>query len=168
MHGELVVVSAVGLLANATSPGDHELLRAQLEHEWTASARRPGLAIRTVLRDGNPVSVLLAVADEVDADVIVVGSRGFGGFPELLLGSTSTQLAQHTHRAVLIVPRPDVTVTTPPGDRYVLLSDGRSAHIRPLHDDDADAGAGAVPNARPSGRATCASSRRCRSTPRSA
>ena len=27
----------------------------------------------------------------------------------------------------------------PPGDRYVLLSDGRSAHIRPLRDDDADA-----------------------------
>ena len=106
VQGELVVVSAVGLLANATSPGDHELLRAQLELEWTASARRPGLAVRTELRDGNPVAVLLAVADEVDADVIVVGSRGFGGFPELLLGSTSTQLAQHAHRAVLIVPRP--------------------------------------------------------------
>jgi nucleotide-binding universal stress UspA family protein len=106
VHGELVVVSAVGLLANATSPGDHAHLRAQLEHEWTAAARRPGLAVRTVLRDGNPVSVLLAVADEVDADVIVVGSRGFGGFPELLLGSTSTQLAQHARRAVLIVPRP--------------------------------------------------------------
>ncbi len=106
VHGELVVVSAVGLLANETSPGDHELLRAQLEHEWTASARRPGLAMRTMLRDGNPVSVLLAVADEVNADVIVVGSRGFGGFPELLLGSTSTQLAQHAQRAVLIVPRP--------------------------------------------------------------
>ncbi len=106
VHGELVVVSAVGLLAHATSPGNHELLRAQLEHEWTAIARRPGIAVRTELRDGNPVSVLLAVADEVDADIIVVGSRGFGGFPELLLGSTSTQLAQHARRPVLIVPSP--------------------------------------------------------------
>ena len=30
-------------------------------------------------------------------------------------------------------------MTVPPGDRYVLLADGRSAHIRPLRDDDADA-----------------------------
>jgi acetyl coenzyme A synthetase (ADP forming)-like protein len=30
-------------------------------------------------------------------------------------------------------------VTVPPTDRYVLLADGRSAHIRPLRDDDADA-----------------------------
>ena len=32
-----------------------------------------------------------------------------------------------------------MTVTIPPGDRSVLLSDGRSARIRPLRDDDADA-----------------------------
>jgi nucleotide-binding universal stress UspA family protein len=49
---------------------------------------------------------LLEVADEVDADLIAVGSRGLGGFPELLLGSTSTQLAQHSRRPVLIVPHP--------------------------------------------------------------
>jgi nucleotide-binding universal stress UspA family protein len=57
-----------------------------------------------VLRDGHPVQVLLDVADDVDADMIVVGSRGFGGFPQMLLGSTSTQLAQHSRRPVLIVP----------------------------------------------------------------
>ena len=47
---------------------------------------------------------LLAAADEEDADLIVVGSRGLGGFPQLLLGSTSTQLAQHSSRPVTIVP----------------------------------------------------------------
>jgi nucleotide-binding universal stress UspA family protein len=50
------------------------------------------------------VNVLPAVAAEVDADLIVVGSRGLGSYPELLLGSTSTQVAQNAHRPVMIVP----------------------------------------------------------------
>lgn len=104
---ELVAVCAVGLLAGAATPGSHEELRRHLDGEWTDAVRRSGVTVSTELRDGNPVQVLLAVADEVDADLIVVGSRGFGGFPTLLLGSTSTQLAQHSHRPVVIVPRRD-------------------------------------------------------------
>ena len=103
----LVAVCAVGLLAGATFPGDHCEIRAELEHACTRAARGNGLEVRVEVRDGTPVDVLLAVADEVDADLIVVGSRGFGGFPSLLLGSTSTQLAQHSHLPVLIVPRRD-------------------------------------------------------------
>jgi nucleotide-binding universal stress UspA family protein len=104
---DLVVVCAVGLLATAASPGTHREINEQLEGEWTEHARLPGVRMQTEVRDGNPVQVLLAVADDVDADLIVVGSRGFGGFPELLLGSTSTQLAQHSRRPVLIVPMAD-------------------------------------------------------------
>jgi len=109
---ELVAVSAVGLLAGAASPGNHDEIHHQLEHTWTEPARRCGVAVLTELRDGNPVQVLLAAADDHDADVIVVGSRGFGGFPTLLLGSTSTQLAQHSHRPVLIVPAPDAIASS--------------------------------------------------------
>jgi nucleotide-binding universal stress UspA family protein len=47
---------------------------------------------------------LLAVADEVDAEVIVAGSRGFGEMKALLLGSTSQALAHHSRRPLLIVP----------------------------------------------------------------
>ena len=102
----VVAVCAVGLLAAAASRGMHREINEHLEGDWTERAPLPGVRMHTELRDGNPVQVLLAVADEVDADLIVVGSRGFGGFPDLLLGSTSTQLAQHSRRPVLIVPMP--------------------------------------------------------------
>ncbi len=47
---------------------------------------------------------IVDVADEVDAAVIVVGSRGYSGARELFEGSTSHQVALHAGRPVLIVP----------------------------------------------------------------
>jgi nucleotide-binding universal stress UspA family protein len=110
---EVVAVHCLGLLFHPTAgelePAQphRDEIRALLDGEWTASLDGAGVPHRTELRDGSPVSVLLAVADDVDADLVVVGSRGVGGFPGLLLGSTSTQLAQHSARPVLIVPPED-------------------------------------------------------------
>ena len=46
------------------------------------------------------------VADELDAAVIVIGSRGLSGLRETLDGSLSHQVAEHAGRPVLIVPPP--------------------------------------------------------------
>jgi nucleotide-binding universal stress UspA family protein len=47
---------------------------------------------------------IVAVADEIDAAVIVVGTRGLSGARELFEGSVSHQLAEHAGRPVLMVP----------------------------------------------------------------
>jgi nucleotide-binding universal stress UspA family protein len=50
---------------------------------------------------------IVDVADEIDAAVIVVGSRGLKGARELVEGSISHQVAEHAGRPVLIVPPPN-------------------------------------------------------------
>jgi len=46
---------------------------------------------------------IVAVADELDADVIAIGSRGRTGLTKVLLGSVASAVAQHSRRSVLIV-----------------------------------------------------------------
>ena len=108
---EVVAVHALGLLEkihpdSAAVPAQPHLHEIQelFETVWCAPLVTAGLTYRTELRYGSGVPVLLEIADDTEADLIVVGSRGLGGNPELLLGSTSTQVAQHSHRPVTIVP----------------------------------------------------------------
>jgi nucleotide-binding universal stress UspA family protein len=49
---------------------------------------------------------IVDIADELDAAVIVIGSRGLNGLREALDGSVSHQVAEHAGRPVLIVPPP--------------------------------------------------------------
>jgi nucleotide-binding universal stress UspA family protein len=56
---------------------------------------------------GFPVEELIKAGR--DADMIVLGSRGAGGFTRLLMGSVASQVAQHAPCPVLIVPPEDVS-----------------------------------------------------------
>lgn len=49
-------------------------------------------------------STIVAVATELDAGVIVMGTRGLNGVKSFLLGSVSHHVAQHADRPVLVVP----------------------------------------------------------------
>ena len=49
---------------------------------------------------------IVDVADEIDAGLIVCGTRGRGGVKSLLLGSVSHAVLQQAHRPVLIAPAP--------------------------------------------------------------
>ena len=62
--------------------------------------------LTTDIRSGAPAQVL--VEESRSSDLLVVGSRGRGGFIGLLLGSVSSQCAEHAACPVLIVHSPEI------------------------------------------------------------
>ncbi|MCY4036118.1 MAG: universal stress protein [bacterium] len=73
--------------------------------EVLAEADAEGVEIRRHMVRGRPADTL--IAESGNASMLVVGSRGRGGFRGLLLGSVSQQIAQHGSCPVVIV-RPDL------------------------------------------------------------
>lgn len=62
--------------------------------------------LRALVRDGHPAKVLTEAGR--DAEMLVVGSRGHGGFVGLLLGSVSAYCAEHADCPVVVVHQPPV------------------------------------------------------------
>lgn len=62
-----------------------------------------GLAVTTVSRSGYAANAITDYADEIDAELIVIGSRGWGAVKAAVLGSTSQRVLHETDRNVLVV-----------------------------------------------------------------
>lgn len=88
----------------AIPPEAREEIRRILEDDWCKPLADAGIRFRAVLLDGPPAATITRLADDENADLIVTGSRGRGGFAGLLLGSTSQHLSHHTNRPLVIVP----------------------------------------------------------------
>jgi nucleotide-binding universal stress UspA family protein len=74
-----------------------------LELQWCRPLAEAGVRYRAETIEGGP-KALIELAESEDADAIVVGRRGRGGFAELVLGSFSHHLVHHSHRPVIVVP----------------------------------------------------------------
>jgi nucleotide-binding universal stress UspA family protein len=103
------VVAASGWGGSQVYPADYALRdKAQkaAEEAVAATAKRLGdaapesVTVRALL--GQPAEQLLEAAK--DADQLVLGRRGTGGFNRLMLGSVTSQLAHHVDCPVTIVP----------------------------------------------------------------
>ena len=90
--------------ATAVSEEWYAEIRAAFEKEWVAPLRDAAVRFQTRFVDGSPALVLCDLAEELDADLIVVGSRGRGGFAGLVLGSVSNYVMHHSHRPVVVIP----------------------------------------------------------------
>lgn len=81
---------------------DSEKLLTAAVDEVFGSQRPQGL--RLLVREGGAAQVLLS--ESQNAELLVVGSRGHGGFAGMLLGSVSAHCAEHARCPVLVVHQP--------------------------------------------------------------
>lgn len=68
-----------------------------------AAAKAEGLDVQTHPVEGGPSDALLSVAEETNADLIVVGNKGMTGAKRFLLGSVPNNVSHHAPCSVMIV-----------------------------------------------------------------
>ena len=115
-HAALTVltVDPVALSAWTGAPIRSEADEPAREHAELAAREAADNALAKLAGESRPDSVTVRAfsgnaAEELinasrGADLVVVGSRGAGGFSRLMMGSVSSQLAHHAHCPVVIIP----------------------------------------------------------------
>lgn len=74
----------------------------QLER-YAERAKARGTAVETVVREGYPATVIVDEVDNLDADLVVIGTHGRTGLKHLLLGSIAERVVQQAPCPVLTV-----------------------------------------------------------------
>jgi nucleotide-binding universal stress UspA family protein len=64
---------------------------------------RSGVEVETFAREGDPADAILDVAEELGADLIVVGNKGMTGAKRFLLGSVPNKVSHHAPCSVMII-----------------------------------------------------------------
>jgi nucleotide-binding universal stress UspA family protein len=92
-----------------TEPGSARWVAVEQRHAERAravlgplAATHPGVRVEVAVRHGAPSREIVEEAARREADLVVVGSRGFGGFRGLLLGSVTRHVVQHAGRVVAV------------------------------------------------------------------
>jgi nucleotide-binding universal stress UspA family protein len=95
-------------------PGDIQLARdisaeeIKREHEallgMSSNLRKSGIETQALLLKGDAAKLIIHKAEELKAEMIILGSHGHGLLHKALLGSVSESIIRHSTRNVLVVP----------------------------------------------------------------
>jgi nucleotide-binding universal stress UspA family protein len=116
-------VSAAVFVVSAYEPVPEGRLRAERKDvpddlQWSINPREDveatlsdaadqikeaGVKVETFSREGDPADAILDVAEEQNADLIVVGNKGMTGAKRFLLGSVPNKVSHHAPCSVLII-----------------------------------------------------------------
>ena len=89
--------------ADATAGVSARCRLETLQHELSVPE---GVRVELVELAGDPAPALLGLCDRVDAELLALGSHGYGVWKRLVLGSVASKVIRVATRSVLVVPRP--------------------------------------------------------------
>jgi nucleotide-binding universal stress UspA family protein len=116
ISAELYVVSAYEPVPEGRLRGERQ--DAPQDLQWSINPREDveatlgdaadvikeaGVKVETFSREGDPADAILDVAEEQNADLIVVGNKGMTGAKRFLLGSVPNKVSHHAPCSVLII-----------------------------------------------------------------
>jgi nucleotide-binding universal stress UspA family protein len=114
--GTLSIVSAYSSTSGRRAQAEQSEAPADVQYEVgpredvilvldaaAAEAKEAGIEVQTHPVEGDPADAILNVAEEVKADLIVVGNKGMTGARRYLLGSVPNNVSHHAPCSVIIV-----------------------------------------------------------------
>ena len=113
---QLSIVSAYEPVSKRRLEGEQQGVPADVQYEIgpredvnlvldaaAAAAKREGVEVQTHPVEGDPADAILNVAEQTNADLIVVGNKGMTGTRRFLLGSVPNNVSHHAPCSVIIV-----------------------------------------------------------------
>ncbi|MEM7065788.1 MAG: universal stress protein [Cyanobacteria bacterium P01_B01_bin.77] len=99
-------VTVLKVIAPKSTAGKMEEQQADGKQQLAETVKRLGIEtakVTPMLREGEPKDVVCQVADEIDTDLIIMGSRGLGGLKAILKNSVSQYVFQLSSKPMLLV-----------------------------------------------------------------
>ncbi|MDO5726850.1 MAG: universal stress protein [Bowdeniella nasicola] len=117
----VAIASAAGALSWMPATVDRDRILADVREGLDTAIEKaavdfPDVRVRRHALDGNAAALLAEFSTAVD--LVVVGTRGRGGFAGLMLGSTSQALLQHSVCPVMVVPSKYDAAEMPPTEMW--------------------------------------------------
>lgn len=108
-QGELIVLHSYDLPYSDRSMTISlmEVMRENAQNnmaEFAETLKDKGVKYSTKVEMGNPIRLIKSMADELNIDMVVMGTKGASGLEEVLLGSNAASCIQNTDVPVLVIP----------------------------------------------------------------
>jgi nucleotide-binding universal stress UspA family protein len=92
-----------GTLVSSTDEDVNRSIGQQVLNSYEETAKERGLQnVDILLQEGDAAKRIMETANEIKCGLLILGSRGRGGFKDLLLGSVSHKVTSHADCPVLI------------------------------------------------------------------
>ncbi|MCM1566015.1 MAG: universal stress protein [Dehalobacter sp.] len=110
LNSSITVLTVIRLpdFSSSRDEVDEEIIEAgkrifPMHREIVELGKKENITINTVIIHGHPVEKIIDYAQENEFDLIIIGTRGLGGFKKLVIGSVAQKVVSYSKVPVMVV-----------------------------------------------------------------